>query len=763
MTAPTYRHSAAAASSSWAGPQQQNGQGTGGAGLVGHASASSAYVGNASGSSTMNRPRDPVERIFGADVFTEKTMQARLPKDVFKQLLRTIRVGEPLNPAIADIVASAMKDWAVENGATHYTHWFQPLTGQTAEKHDAFIVPDGHGGAVSEFSGSALVQGEADGSSLPSGGIRSTFEARGYTAWDCTSPVFLNRGPNSVTLCIPTAFVSWTGEALDHKTPLLRSMDAVSEQALRILRLFGTDQGVSRVYSTVGAEQEYFLIDRNFYFGRPDLLTCDRTLFGARPPKGQQMEDHYFGSIPSRVLAFMAEAERELYRLGVPVKTRHNEVAPGQFELAPIFENANIAADHQMLVMETMKRVAAQFGLQCILHEKPFRGINGSGKHCNWSMATDTGVNLLDPRDDTHTNVQFLVFMGAVIRAVDLHADLLRASIASAANDHRLGANEAPPAIISIFLGDMLMDLVKQLEVGKPKKTMRGGKLDLGSRTLPTLPRHTGDRNRTSPFAFTGNKFEFRAVGSSAAIAWPMTVLNSIVAESLAFLAGELERVMKGKAFKDDPERFAGSVAGVLQKLLKQHKRVLFGGDGYDVSWHQEAAKRGLPNYRATPETLPILKAKKNVDLFRRLGVMNKAETDSRAFIYAEKYVKQITIEAETMLSMARTQISPAAVRGQTQLAEAVSATESADVDSAELREQLEEVVELYAKFRKATDALEKALEHHDADPFKHATQMRAKVVPAMTDLREAADQLEVVVPEDLWPLPTYREMLSIK
>jgi glutamine synthetase len=751
MAASSYRHSAAAASSNWV-EQQQNGHGAGYAGPQ-------ASGGNGSSS----RPRDPVERIFGADVFTEKLMQARLPKDVFRHLLRTIRLGEPLDPTIADIVASSMKDWAVENGATHYTHWFQPLTGQTAEKHDAFIVPDGRGGAVSEFSGSALVQGEPDASSFPSGGIRTTFEARGYTAWDCTSPVFLNRGPNSVTLCIPTAFVSWTGEALDHKTPLLRSMDALSEQALKILRLFESDQGVSRVISTVGAEQEYFLIDRNFYFGRPDLLTCDRTLFGARPPKGQQLEDHYFGSIPGRVLAFMAEAERELYRLGVPVKTRHNEVAPGQFELAPIFENANIAADHQMLVMETLKRVAVQFGLQCILHEKPFRGVNGSGKHCNWSMATDTGVNLLDPRDDTHTNVQFLVFLCAVIRAVDLHADLLRASIASAANDHRLGANEAPPAIISIFLGDMLMDLVGQLESGKPKKTMRGGRLDLGSRVLPMLPRHTGDRNRTSPFAFTGNKFEFRAVGSSAAIAWPMTVLNTIVAESLDHLAGELGRVMKGKTFRDDPERFAVEAAGVLQKLVKQHKRILFDGDGYDASWHQEAAKRGLPNYRSTSEALPLIRAKKNVELLRRYRVLNKAESESRAHIYAEKYTKQVTIEAETMLSMARTQIAPASVRAQTELAQAVSATESADADSTELREQLGELGEIHARFRKAAAALEKSLDHHDADPFKHAQQMRGKVVPAMNELREAADELETLVPEDLWPLPTYREMLSIK
>ncbi|MFN9969288.1 MAG: glutamine synthetase III, partial [Phycisphaerae bacterium] len=479
---------------------------------------------------------DSVTQTFGADVFNERVMRQRLPKDVYKRIQRTIKHAEPLDPEIADVVAAAMKDWAIEHGATHYTHWFQPLTGTTAEKHDAFLVPDGAGGALSEFTGSALAQGEPDASSFPSGGLRATFEARGYTAWDPTSPPFLNRAGGGVTLCIPTAFVSWTGVALDHKTPLLRSMDAISEQAMRILKIFGTATGVSRIMCTAGAEQEYFLIDRSFYFKRPDLLACDRTLFGAKPPKHQQLEDHYFGAIPQRVIAFMVESERELYRLGVPVKTRHNEVAPGQFELAPIFETANLACDHQMLVMETLKKVANRHGLQCILHEKPFAGINGSGKHLNWSMSTDTGVNLLDPRDDTHTNMQFLTFLCAVIRAVDLHADVLRASVASANNDHRLGANEAPPAIMSIFLGDMLTDIIEQIESGSPKSTMKGGKLDLGSRMLPQIPRHTGDRNRTSPFAFTGNKFEFRAVGSSQAAGWPATVLNTIVAESLDFV-----------------------------------------------------------------------------------------------------------------------------------------------------------------------------------------------------------------------------------
>jgi glutamine synthetase len=707
-----------------------------------------------------SHPTDPVEKTFGMDVFGDRLMQQRLPKDVYRRLQRTIKQGEPLDPQVADVVASAMKDWAVENGATHYTHWFQPLTGQTAEKHDAFIVPDGRGSVLSEFTGSALVQGEPDASSFPSGGIRTTFEARGYTAWDCTSPVFLMRGTNSVTLCIPTAFVSWTGEALDKKTPLLRSMEAVSAQAIRVLKLFGADQGVSRVFSTLGAEQEYFLIDRNFYYARPDLVTCDRTLFGARPPKGQQMEDHYFGSIPARVLSFMAESERELYRLGVPIKTRHNEVAPGQFELAPYFENANIACDHQMLVMETLKRVAARYGLQCILHEKPFRGINGSGKHCNWSLSTDTGVNLLDPRDETHTNMQFLVFLCAVIRAVDLHADLLRASVASAANDHRLGANEAPPAIISIFLGDMLMDIIEQLERGAPRSTIKGGNLDLGARTLPQIPRHSGDRNRTSPFAFTGNKFEFRAVGSSQAVAWPVTVLNTIVAESLDFLATELEKASGGKTGEG---RMQPIVAGVLKKTVKQHKRVLFNGDGYDAAWHKEAEKRGLPNLKNTADALPVIKDKKNLELFKKYGVLSRQEVESRAHIFVEKYIKQVLIEAETMVAIARTTILPAAVRQQTELAEAVAATEAADVQSSDLRASLEEHVDLVTRLRTAIAKLDAAADAHESDPFRHAVRIRDEVVPAMADLREAADELESRVADDLWPLPTYREMLAIK
>ncbi len=704
---------------------------------------------------------EPIQSIFARDVFSERVMRERLPKEVFKAILRTIRLGEPLDPGVADTVANAMKDWAIENGATHYTHWFQPLTGATAEKHDSFITPDGHGGVITEFSGDALVQGEPDASSFPSGGVRATFEARGYTAWDPTSPVFLSRGTNSVTLCIPTAFVSYTGEALDKKTPLLRSMDAVSAHAMRILRLFGTDAGVSRVFTTCGAEQEYFLIDRRYFVSRPDLLLCNRTLFGSKPPKDQQLEDHYFGCVPERVLSYMAECEKELYALGVPVKTRHNEVAPAQFEIAPVFENANVAADHQQLVMQVLRKVAPKFGLQCLLHEKPFAGINGSGKHNNWSIATDTGVNLLDPHEETHTNMQFLVFLCAVIRAVDLHADIIRASVAHAGNDHRLGANEAPPAIISIFLGDMLQDIVEQIEKGSMKSTMKGGQLDLGATTLPQIPRHTGDRNRTSPFAFTGNKFEFRAVGSSQSIAWPNVVLNTIAAESLDAIATQLEKAV-GRS--PSPERLKSAVAKILQKIIKEHKRVIFNGDGYDIAWHKEAEKRGLPNFKDSVSAFEALKSKKAFDLFKKYKVLDKVELESRYHIYVEQYIKMVTIEARTAISMAKTMILPAGLRHQTQLAEAVAATQAADVDSAFVREELEDFVEVATKFREATAALEASLAHNThKNEHAHAEHLRDDVLPKMSDLRELADELERRVANDLWPLPTYREMLFVK
>ncbi len=703
---------------------------------------------------------EPVNAIYNRDVFSRAVMRQRLPKDVFKKLIRTIDLGEPLDHSVANVVASAMKDWAIENGASHFTHWFQPLTGLTAEKHDSLISPDGQGGVLFDFSGSDLVQGEPDASSFPSGGLRATFEARGYTAWDATSPAFLMRSDNAVTLVIPTAFVSWTGEALDTKIPLLRSVEALSKQALRILKLFGTDRGVTRIITTVGPEQEYFLVDRELFFQRPDLVTCDRTLFGAKPPKGQQLEDQYFGVIPQRVLACMADAERELYRLGVPVKTRHNEVAPGQYEIAPLFEMSQLASDHQMLTMETLKRVAQRHGLMCILHEKPFAGVNGSGKHNNWSMATDQGHNLLDPQDDTHANMQFLVFLCAVIRAVDLHADLLRASIASAGNDHRLGANEAPPAIISIFLGDMLQDILDQVERGQLKRTLKGGVIDLGARTLPMLPRHSGDRNRTSPFAFTGNKFEFRAVGSAQTIAWPNTVLNTIAAESLDFIATELEKAVGANP---TPAKVQAASMALLKKIVKQHKRVLFGGDGYSAEWHAEAEKRGLPHLRNSVDALAVMKSKQNIDLFKKYSVLTRPEVESRQAIAYEKYIKQLEIEAETMVSMARTMILPAALKSQAVVALAVSTTEAAGVKCNDTLAALGEFVNLVSRFRESLAALEKVISHTESDPVKHATWIRDKVRPAMNTLRTYADQLEATVGADLWPMPTYRQLLFLK
>jgi glutamine synthetase len=701
-----------------------------------------------------------VTEFFGKDVFGRQTMEQRLPKNIMKAFIETIERGERMTTQVADVIATAMKEWALENGATHYTHWFQPLTGSTAEKHDALVVPDARGGILSSLSGSELVQGEPDASSFPSGGLRATFEARGYTAWDPTSPAFLVRGPNHVTLVIPTAFVSWTGAALDQKTPLLRSMDALSTQAMRILSLFGRDLGVNRVSSTLGCEQEYFLVDENLFFARPDLVTCERTLFGAKPPKGQQMEDHYFGSIPPRVLAYMADVEAELYRVGVPVKTRHNEVAPGQFELAPIFETANVACDHQMVVMETLRRVAPKYGLRALLHEKPFAGVNGSGKHNNWSLATDTGVNLLDPRVDTHTNTQFMVFLCAVIRAVDLHGDLLRSSVASAGNDHRLGANEAPPAIISIFLGDMLTDLVAQLEKGVPERTIKGGALDLGVRTLPELPRDAGDRNRTSPFAFTGNKFEFRAVGSSQAVTWPNTVLNTIVAESLDYLATELEKVAGARP---TAEKLQQAVFSVLPGVIAKHKRVIFNGDNYSAAWHAEAEKRGLPHLRDSLVAIPVLSNQKNVDLFEKYKVLSKSEVESRAHIFIEKYAKELLIESEAMVLMARQVILPAALDQQTALANTVSACNAAGVKSDDAKALLEHFVGLTTKFRKTLDALDEADNHTSDDAHEHARYMKSKVVPLMVELRALGDELETRVSSSRWHLPSYRELLFVK
>src|SRR5688572_19118299 len=544
-------------------------------------------------------------------------MQERLPKEVFKSLKKTIDRGEKLDPTVADAVAAAMKAWAIEKGATHYAHVFFPLTGLTAEKHDSFIEPDGNGGAMPEFSGKQLIQGEPDASSFPSGGIRNTFEARGYTAWDVTSPAYILENPNGTTLCIPTAFVSWTGEALDKKTPVLRSMKALNTQAQRILKLFG-HKDAAMVASTAGAEQEYFLIDRNFFFARPDLLNAGRTLFGAKPPKGQEFEDHYFGAITDRVLACMLDTERELFKLGVPVKTRHNEVAPSQYEIAPIYENANVATDHQQLIMLMLRKTAQKYGLECLLHEKPFAGVNGSGKHLNWSLGNSTQGNLLEPGETPHDNMQFLVFCAAVIRAVDKYSALLRAVVASASNDHRLGANEAPPAIISIFLGEQLTDVFEQFKAGKAKSSKSGGTLTVGVDTLPPLPKDAGDRNRTSPFAFTGNKFEYRAVASGQSIAGPLVALNTIVAESLDFIASELEKSAGG-----DQSKLSGAVTTLLTKIINEHGRVIFNGDNYTAEWHSEAEKRGLPNLKTSVDALPTLLNKEVVDLFNKYGVLN--------------------------------------------------------------------------------------------------------------------------------------------
>ncbi|MCI0676738.1 MAG: glutamine synthetase III [Phycisphaerales bacterium] len=697
---------------------------------------------------------------FGSLTFTGDVMLKRLPAEVFEKLQQTMRRGLPLDPAIANTVASAMKDWALEHGCTHYCHWFQPLTGATAEKHDAFFVPDGEGGAIAKFSGSALIRGEPDASSFPSGGIRDTYEARGYTAWDATSPAFILRTNSGATLCIPTAFVSWTGEALDKKTPLLRSIAAVSKHAMRILKFFGSDKGVSQVITTLGCEQEYFLINDEFYRERPDLRICERTLIGAHAPKGQQMHDHYFGSIPERVQAYMHAVERRLFELGVPVATRHNEVAPAQYELAPTFENANVATDHQMVMMHVMETCAPHFGLRCLLHEKPFAGINGSGKHNNWSISTDTGVNLLDPQEETHSNMQFLVFLCAVMRAVDLHADLLRASIASAANDHRLGANEAPPAIISIFMGEMLSDILDQLEKGEPKSTKKGGSLDLGSHILPNIPRHSGDRNRTSPFAFTGNKFEFRAVGSSAAVSWPNTVLNTIIAESLDFVATELE---KKAGARPAPAQQQEAVWSVLKQIVSKHRRVLFDGDNYAPKWHKEAEKRGLPHLRSTAEALPILRSKKSLELFEKYGVLNNRELNARVDVLIETYIKTMGIEARMLTSLLKQQILPAALRYQTQLAETVVATKAARVSAPDTVIQLKKLVKMITDLRKAIAAVEQAESHHVAEPEKHAKFIHQKLVPAMEKARKASDALEAVIPDDLWTLPTYAEMLFVR
>ena len=705
----------------------------------------------------VNASETPVRQLFGINVFSDEAMRSRLPENTYRALRNTIKKGAALDPTIADVVAAAMKEWAMERGATHYTHWFQPMTGLTAEKHDSFLSPTDAGTAIAEFSGKELVRGEPDASSFPSGGIRATFEARGYTAWDPTSPAFILENPNGTTLCIPTAFCSWTGEALDKKTPLLRSMDAVSKQALRILKLFKSE--AAHVYATCGPEQEYFLIDKNFYYARPDLINAGRTLFGAKPPKGQEMEDHYFGAIPERVLACMLETELELYKLGVPVKTRHNEVAPSQYELAPLFENANVATDHNMLIMETMKRVADRYGLQLLLHEKPFAGINGSGKHVNWSLADDLGNNLLRPGDSPHENAQFLVFLAATLRAVARHGDLLRLSVAHAGNDHRLGANEAPPAIVSVFLGDMLQDIVEQIEKGGAKSTKAGGTMQIGVTTLPTLPRDAGDRNRTSPFAFTGNKFEFRAVGSSQSIAGPNVVLNTIVAESLDEIATILEDAVK--AGKD----LNAEIQAQLPRMIAESKKVIFNGDNYTEKWHAEAEARGLPNRRNTIDSIPDVISPKAVALFGRYGVLSERELHSRYEIYLENYKKTIAIESGLTLQIAHRQILPAALRYQGEVALSIAQLKAAGVTPP--KGQINLLNELTATIEDLQTHLvtlgKVAEDHADGDTLAHATHARDAVIPAMAAVRAAGDKLEGMVADDLWPLPTYQEMLFIK
>ncbi len=701
-----------------------------------------AGTGDGSGQSDIT---ESAAAIYGENVFNIAAQKARLQKTVFTKLQKTLADGAPLDPALADAIADAMRSWAMEHGATHFTHWFQPLTNMTAEKHDSFFEPVGDGTALAAFSGKELIQGEPDASSFPTGGIRATFEARGYTAWDPTSPAFILENPNGSVLCIPTAFVSWTGEALDHKTPLLRSMDSLSSVALRALKLFG-DKVAARVFTTVGPEQEYFLIDEQYFYERPDLYTTGRTLFGAKPPKGHELDEHYFGTIPERVLACMLETERELQRLGVPVKTRHNEVAPSQYELAPIFENSNVGSDHQQLTMQVLENVARRYGLVCLMHEKPFAGVNGSGKHNNWSMGTDSGQNLLEPGDTPAENIQFLFFCVAVIAAVDRHQELLRASVANVGQDHRLGANEAPPAIISIFLGRELERAFNAVASGKATDSAAGNFLGLGTPVLPPLPLHGGDRNRTSPFAFTGNKFEFRALGSSMSLGFVNTALNTIVAESIDMMVDEVEAAKKKGKKRPD------AILDTIKKTWKAHKRIVFDGDGYADAWQKEAAARGLANLRTTPDALPWIVAKSTVQVFEQYNVLNERELEARFEVAVEQYSTKLNIEAETAASMARTMILPAAVRYLAECKEAGMTSLASELKSSA------------DEFVKRLRVLEKAnASHPAAEGLKEAEYMRDKVIPAMDKTRETADKLEGLVADDLWPLPKYSEMLFIK
>jgi glutamine synthetase len=684
--------------------------------------------------------------MYGEDVFSLKVMRNYLSDTAFESLSKTIKSGSALDSGIASEVADAMKSWALEKGATHFTHWFQPLTGATAEKHDSFVTPDGEGGALLKFSGKELIQGEPDASSFPSGGLRATFEARGYTAWDPTSPAFIKESANGATLCIPTVFCGYHGEALDKKMPLLRSMQALSKQVCRLGRLFGIDGKGKKAYATLGAEQEYFLVDKNFYEARLDILQTGRTLFGRKPAKHQQMEDHYFGAIKPRVLNFMCELDRELWRLGVPAKTRHNEVSPAQFEIAPVFEELNLAVDHNMLVMEILRDVADKHGFTCLLHEKPFAGVNGSGKHNNWSVTGPDGKPWLKPGDNPHENAKFLTMICALMKAVDTHADLLRAAVATANNDHRLGANEAPPAIISIFLGEQLTGIIEQIEKGDPTSSKGGGTIQIDVSSLPSLPRDATDRNRTSPFAFTGNKFEFRAVGSSQSCAGANVVLNTIVAEAIDSICTRLEA--DGKAGK----KFNESLQKVLQEIVKKHKRIVFNGDNYTDAWRKEAEKRGLPHLKKTPEALKALISPAAIDLFKKYEVLNERELHSRYDVYQHAYDTTVKIESECSLTMAKTMILPAAIEGQRRIAEMIRTNSSiAGCKTGETKKYLAKVCVETENLLKGISGLDKAIAGGAAS---------AVLLAGMQTLRKAADELEGLLPDDLWPLPSYAEMM---
>jgi len=703
----------------------------------------------------MSEKIQDLNEVFGSNVFSDALMRERLPKGTYKALQKTIKEGSALDPQVAEEVAIVMKEWAVEKGATHYTHWFQPLTGVTAEKHESFIKPTFDGKVIMEFSSKELIQGEPDASSFPSGGLRATFEARGYTAWDCTSPAFLKEEPSgAVTLCIPTAFCSYNGEALDQKTPLLRSMEALSRQAMRILKLFGNTTS-KQIITTVGPEQEYFLVNRDDYFKRKDLVYTGRTLFGAPPPKGQELDDHYFGAIKERVSAYMKELNTELWKLGVTAKTQHNEVAPSQFELAPVFATSNVATDNNQLVMETMQKVAQRHDLVCLLHEKPFARINGSGKHNNWSMSTDDGINLLNPGRTPHENAQFMLILSAVIKSVDEHAELLRLSASSVGNDHRLGANEAPPAIISIFLGEQLTEILEQIENGNVTGSNAGGKLVIGVNTLPDLPKDVTDRNRTSPFAFTGNKFEFRMVGSSDSIASPNIVLNTIVADTLCQYADILEK----------SSDITASVQEIVKDMIENNKKVIFNGDNYSDEWPVEAEKRGLPNIKNMVDAVPYMIKEDTIELFGRHGVFSEEELHSRYEVLLETYAKKINIEAMTMLKMARRQILPAAVEYTSVLARTINGIKETGmaVDMGVMKSMLAEICATLTSFKENISALEKAVAYAaeaEEDTLECATRYRDEVFTTMAKLREDGDTLETLVDAKLWPLPTYGEML---